>query len=92
MRWEGETKIEVGWCCRVCNGGMDLDIVENSKCDIGRVVNDDANELESIWDSVLGLGGGESSVGLWTGFVMGIKTRTACLEAWALSHPLDIGV
>lgn len=62
-----------GWIWRSDTG---RDIVENSKCDIGRVVNDDANELESIWDSVLGLGGGESSVGLWTGFVMEIKTRT----------------
>jgi len=51
-------------------------IVENNDCGVGGVVNDDEVDSENVGDGVRELGGGESSAGLWTAFVIGSKRRT----------------
>ena len=56
-------------------------IAESSDWDVGGVTDDDAVESESTGDGVRGRECSENSAGLCTAFVVGSKTRMACLEA-----------
>ena len=97
-RMHGKVRLNGGSVVRrVPDGGVTSafagnDTTENGGCGVGGAVNGGAVESECVEDIVQGLGGGESSEGLFTTFVMGSSRELPCLKAYKLWLTLCIWI